>query len=142
MMMSLIKSGTFTGLAGILVALSFTMFTSFFVQAGEGATFALVPLIKRNVTGQIAGLVGAYGNVGAVTYLTILSLLPSWINGGTNPSPEVIQASSSIFFQVLGITGLTVAFLCLFFLKEPKNSFDELYDKEVATLVGGKSPEN
>ncbi|GCE65753.1 NarK family nitrate/nitrite MFS transporter [cyanobiont of Ornithocercus magnificus] len=136
LMMSLIKSGTFTGLAGILVALSFTMFTSFFVQAGEGATFALVPLIKRNVTGQIAGLVGAYGNVGAVTYLTILSLLPSWIGGGTNPSPEVIQVSSSIFFQVLGITGLIVAFLCLFFLKEPKNSFDELYDGEVTVLAG------
>ena len=52
-----------------------TMACSFFVQAGEGAVFAIVPLIKRRMTGQIAGMTGAYGNVGAVTYLTILSFV-------------------------------------------------------------------
>ena len=76
LIMSMIKPGTFTGSTGIAVAVLITMLASFFVQAGEGATFALVPLVKRRVTGQVAGLVGAYGNVGAVTYLTIFSLLP------------------------------------------------------------------
>lgn len=47
---------------------------STFVQAGNGAVFAMVPLVKRRVTGQIAGLVGAYGNVGALAYLTVMLL--------------------------------------------------------------------
>ncbi len=37
--------------------------------------FATVPLIKRGMTGQIAGMTGAYGNVGAVVYLTVLSFV-------------------------------------------------------------------
>ena len=35
----------------------------------------MVPLIKRRLTGQIAGMTGAYGNVGAVFYLTVLSMV-------------------------------------------------------------------
>ena len=42
-------------------------------------------LRQRRVTGQVAGLVGAYGNVGAVTYLTIFSLLPMWMGAAANP---------------------------------------------------------
>ena len=42
-------------------------------QAAAGATFGMVPLIKREITGQIAGSVGAYGNVGGVVYLTELT---------------------------------------------------------------------
>ena len=124
LVMSMIKPGTFSGTTGIVVAVVITMLASFFVQSGEGATFALVPLVKRRVTGQVAGLVGAYGNVGAVTYLTIFSLLPMWMGGGGEPTPEVIAASNSTFFQILGVAGLIVAFFCFFFLKEPKGSFD------------------
>lgn len=57
----------------ISVAVIVTMACSFFVQAGEGAVFAMIPLIKRSMTGQIAGMAGAYGNVGSVVYLTVLS---------------------------------------------------------------------
>lgn len=53
-----------------------TMTASFFVMATEGATYAIVPLVKPRITGQVAGNVGAYGNVGAVAYLTIYSFLP------------------------------------------------------------------
>tara|TARA_B100002051_G_scaffold105544_1_gene100701 strand:- start:3457 stop:5025 length:1569 start_codon:yes stop_codon:yes gene_type:complete len=130
LIMSMIKPGTFVGSTGIIIAVVITMLASFFVQAGEGATFALVPLVKRRVTGQVAGLVGAYGNVGAVTYLTIFSLLPMWMGGGKDPTPEIIANSNSAFFQVLGVAGLIVAFFCFFFLKEPKGSFDELHEGE------------
>ena len=130
LIMSMIKPGTFSGSLGITVAVLITMLASFFVQAGEGATFALVPLVKKRVTGQIAGLVGAYGNVGAVTYLTIFSLLPMWMGGGKEPSAEIIASSNSAFFQILGIAGLIVAFLCFFFLKEPKGSFSEEHADE------------
>ncbi len=52
-------------------AVLLTMCCSFFVQAAEGSTFAIVPLVKRRVTGQIAGNVGAYGNVGVDKQLLI-----------------------------------------------------------------------
>jgi len=68
-----------------------TMFCAFFVHSGCGAVFAMVPLIKRRMTGQIAGMTGAYGNVGAVIYLTVLSFV----------SPQV-------FFMVIAGTGLVV----------------------------------
>nr|WP_199194217.1 NarK family nitrate/nitrite MFS transporter [Pleurocapsa sp. CCALA 161] len=90
-----------------------TMFASFFVMATEGATYAIVPLVKPRVTGQIAGNVGAYGNVGAVAYLTIYSLLPE--GGG----------GDRFFFQMLGIVALIVASLCAFFLKEPTGGHGE-----------------
>src|SRR5690606_7077260 len=65
LMLSQVSSAWPVALAVIAV-----MACSFFVQAGEGAVFAIVPLIKRRMTGQIAGITGAFGNVGAVTYLT------------------------------------------------------------------------
>ncbi|PWL22435.1 MAG: MFS transporter [Synechococcus sp. XM-24] len=134
LIMSMIKPGAFSGSFGIIVAVLITMLASFFVQAGEGATFAMVPLVKKRVTGQIAGLVGAYGNVGAVAYLTIFSLLPMWMGGGKDPSAEIVASSNSAFFQILGTAGLIVAFLCFFFLKEPKGSFAEEHADEKALV--------
>ncbi|MEB3826568.1 MFS transporter [Phormidium sp. CCY1219] len=99
-------------------AILLTMACSFFVQAGEGSTYAIVPLVKRRVTGQIAGNVGAYGNVGAVAYLTLFSLLPEGAMG------------NQIFFQTLGLCSMVVAFLCAFFLKEPQGSFADFHEGE------------
>ena len=106
------------------LAVLLTMACSFFVQSSEGSTFAMVPLIKSRVTGQIAGNVGAYGNVGAVAYLTTRLLLTEG-SEAANGGEAVMSAVNSGFFQVLGIGGLIVAFLCAFFLKEPKDSFAE-----------------
>ena len=47
------------------------MVCSCFVQAGAGAVFAMVPLVKKRMRGQIAGMAGAYGNIGGVVFLTI-----------------------------------------------------------------------
>ncbi len=118
-------------------AVMLTMACSFFVQAGEGSTFAIVPLVKRRVTGQVAGNVGAYGNVGAVAYLTIFSLLPEWLSGGGEVTGAVIAQANTVFFQVMGVCALIVAFLCWFFLKEPKGSFAEHHEgeEEYATAV-------
>lgn len=111
-------------------AILLTMACSFFVQASEGATFAIVPLVKRRVTGQIAGNVGAYGNVGAVAYLTTRLLLTENFTGGGEATPAINAAINSAFFQVLGVAGLIVAFLCVFFLEEPQGSFAELHEGE------------
>jgi NNP family nitrate/nitrite transporter-like MFS transporter len=91
----------------IPMAVVATMACSFFVQAGEGAVFAIVPLIKRRMTGQIAGMTGAYGNVGAVTYLTVLSFV-----------------DYSTFFMVIGASALVVFFIAMR-LSEPKGQIAE-----------------
>ncbi len=120
-------------------AVLLVMACSFFVQAAEGATFALVPLVKPRITGQVAGNVGAYGNVGAVAYLTILLLLQqALVPAGDGVDPAMIAAgtarANALFFQVLGVAGLIVAFLCAFFLDEPKNSFADAHEGEEVAI--------
>ncbi|QGX39164.1 MFS transporter [Permianibacter aggregans] len=58
----------------MLAVIGLTVVASFFVQAGCGAVFACVPLIQRRLTGQFAGIAGAYGNVGGLVFLTMLAL--------------------------------------------------------------------
>lgn len=101
---------TTTGGWWLPLVIFITMATGLCVMAAEGATYAIVPLVKERVTGQIAGNVGAYGTVGAVSYLTLYSLVPEG------------EAGNKIFFATLGITGLIVAFLNAFYLKEPEHS--------------------
>lgn len=101
----------------IALALLITMFCSFFVQAGEGAVFAVIPLIKRSMTGQFAGMTGAYGNVGSVVYLTVLSLV-----------------SYQVFFMVIAATAV-VGFVALFLLKEPSGVIvEEMPDGSFAEI--------
>lgn len=90
------------------LAIALTVGFAIFVQAAGGATFAIVPLVKRRITGQISGTVGAYSNVGSITYLTVFSLAPQG------------DAGNKIFFSTMGICGLIAAFFCLFFLEEPQ----------------------
>ena len=96
------------------------MACSFFVQAGEGAVFAAVPLIKRRLTGQIAGMTGAYGNVGAVTYLTVLSLV-----------------DYSTFFMVIAATAV-VGFVALLALEEPKGHMAEVREDGTVEMISLK----
>jgi len=58
---------------GVVIGLALT--GSIFLQAGSGACYAMVPLIRKDLTGKMAGMVGAYGNVGAVFFLTIFSFV-------------------------------------------------------------------
>ncbi len=110
--LSQITSGWWIALAVIA-----TMSCSFFVQAGEGAVFAIVPLIKRRMTGQIAGMAGAYGNVGAVTYLTILSFV-----------------DYSTFFMVIAISALVVFFIAML-LDEPKGTITEVLPDGTVQMI-------
>ncbi|NIP99057.1 MAG: NarK family nitrate/nitrite MFS transporter [Nitrospinaceae bacterium] len=59
----------------VSLAILLAVVCSILIQAGNGATFAMVPLIRRDLTGRLAGVVGAYGNVGAVLFLTALSFM-------------------------------------------------------------------
>ncbi len=101
----------------IPLAVIATMACSFFVQAGEGAVFAIVPLIKRRMTGQIAGMAGAYGNVGAVTYLTVLSFV-----------------DYSTFFMVIGASALVIFFIAMM-LDEPRGQITEVLPDGTVQLI-------
>ena len=92
----------------IPLAVMATMCCSFFVQAGEGAVFAMVPLVKRRMTGQVAGMTGAYGNVGGVTFLTVLSFV-----------------DTSTFFMVIAASA-AVCFVLVQFLDEPNGHMAEV----------------
>ncbi len=102
----------------IPAAVAATMFCSFFVQAGEGAVFAIVPLIKRRMTGQIAGMTGAYGNVGAVTYLTVLSFV----------TPQT-------FFLVIGGSAVLVLALLALFMDEPEGHMAEIMPDGTVQMI-------
>ncbi|MEZ9070436.1 NarK family nitrate/nitrite MFS transporter [Vibrio splendidus] len=105
----------------VWLAVVAAMACSFFVQAGEGAVFATVPLIKRRMTGQIAGMTGAYGNVGAVVYLTVLSFV-----------------SYQTFFFVIAATAV-LGFVTLLFMEEPNGQIAEVNDDGSVTLINVSS---
>ncbi|MCL7941752.1 MFS transporter [Halomonas sp. ATCH28] len=94
----------------LIVAIAITIFTSFFVQGAEGATFGIIPSIKRRITGQISGMAGAYGNVGAVVYLTIFTFV-----------------TPTQFFYIIATGAFLSWLICLIWLKEPEGAFDEEY---------------
>ncbi|MBS3910948.1 MAG: MFS transporter [Hydrogenophaga sp.] len=94
----------------LIVAIIFTISCSFFVQGAEGATFGIIPSIKRRVTGQISGMAGAYGNVGAVFYLFIFTLV--------TPQQFFFIIAGGAFFSWL---------VCYFWLVEPKGGFSDEY---------------
>jgi len=114
------------GAINLYLTIVLTIITALGVMSAEGATFALVPLVKRRLTGQVSGYVGSYGNVGAITFLTAYTFL-----------------SDMQFFLFIGaIAGATFLFN-LFFLKEPAGSFAGEYqlssvDRE---LMGGRGEE-
>jgi NNP family nitrate/nitrite transporter-like MFS transporter len=92
----------------LALAFAAVVLCSLFVQSGCGAVFAIVPLIKRRMTGQIAGMTGAYGNVGGVTFLTVYSFV-----------------DVHTFFMVISATAAAVL-VFVQFLKEPKGHMTEV----------------
>jgi len=85
-----------------------TILGGIFSKAGSGAVYAMVPLIQRRMTGQIAGMAGAYGNVGGVIFLTVNSFV-----------------ETQLFFLVIGATAGIVLFFIMLFLEEPKGQMVE-----------------
>ncbi len=99
---------TFNTTWWLAVSVLITVACSMFVQGAEGATFALIPMIKKSMTGQIAGMAGAYGNVGAVVYLVMYSLV-----------------DVKTFFYILAAGAGASLVICWWLLEEPKDAFAE-----------------
>jgi NNP family nitrate/nitrite transporter-like MFS transporter len=111
--MSYISAG-----AGLAFAVAATFFCSLFVNSGNGAVYAMLPLIKRRLTGQIAGIVGAFGNVGGVLFLTLYSFV----------SPHV-------FFLAGAGTAALGFVLIYFFVEEPKGQIAEIMPDGSVTMI-------
>jgi NNP family nitrate/nitrite transporter-like MFS transporter len=107
----------------LAMAVLVTIICAVFVTGGCGTTFALVPVVKRRITGNVAGYAGAYGNVGAVVFTS-----------------AYVTMTDSEFFLMLGATAAAVFVFCFFFMKEPVGAFAKEYhlssvDKEM--MAGG-----
>jgi MFS transporter, NNP family, nitrate/nitrite transporter len=94
----------------LIIAVAITIGCSFFVQGAEGATFGIIPSIKRRLTGQISGMAGAYGNVGAVFYLFLF-----------------MYVTPSQFFFMIAAGAFMSWVVCVAWLKEPEGGFGDEY---------------
>ncbi|MBX3314028.1 MAG: NarK family nitrate/nitrite MFS transporter [Actinobacteria bacterium] len=103
-----------TGAWPLGLALAAVLVTSLFAQAGNGAVYAIVPLVRHRSGGQIAGMAGAYGNVGGIVFLTVLMLT----------SPQTT-------FLVMGTCAVLACIACRW-LVEPASSHDAVVDEPVA----------
>ena len=106
-----------TGTWPLVLAVMAVMCCSFFVQAGEGAVFAIVPLIKRRMTGQIAGLTGAFGNVGGVTFLTVYTFV-----------------DAATFFLVIAASALAMLVLAQL-IRDPEGHTSEILPDGTVHLI-------
>lgn len=104
---------------GLVVGI--TIMAGIFSQAGSGAVYAMVPLVQRRMTGQIAGMVGAFGNVGAVVFLTVNSLV-----------------DYDQLFIVIALVSAFVFILILFFLEEPKGQIAETLPDGTVQMIDVK----
>ncbi len=78
----------------------------------------MVPLIQRRMTGQIAGITGAYGNVGGVLFLTILSFV-----------------STQAFFMFIAGAGAIVLLVIILFSREPHGQMAEVMPDGTVEMI-------
>ncbi|MGB3918110.1 MAG: MFS transporter [Thiothrix litoralis] len=102
----------------VLMVITAATLGGIFSKAGSGAVYAMVPLIQRRLTGQIAGMTGAYGNVGGVVFLTVLA----------STSPQG-------FFMVIGATAIAVLAFVLLFLREPSGNMVEVLPDGTVQMI-------
>jgi len=103
---------------GVVLAVFATFCCSLFVNAGNGAVYAMLPLIKRRLTGQIAGIAGAFGNVGGVLFLTLYSFV-----------------SVQTFFIVCALCAAVALVLIYLLVDEPKGQISELMPDGTVTMI-------
>lgn len=99
-----------------------TILAGIFAKAGSGAVYSVVPLIQRRFTGQIAGMAGAYGNVGGVAFLTVLSFY----------DPHIL-------FVTIGATAGVVFLAVILMLKEPKGQMAEVMEDGSVQMISVES---
>ena len=102
----------------VWMVVAMTIVGGIFSKAGSGAVYAMVPLIQRRMTGQIAGMAGAFGNVGAVLFLTVNSII-----------------DYDQFFLFIGAVSGFVFLLILAFLEEPERAMAEVMPDGTVQMI-------
>ncbi len=110
--------GQVTAEWAVFIVVANTLLCGVFAKGGSGAVYAMVPLIQRRLTGQISGMVGAYGNVGGLVFLTVLSF--------TIPQT---------FFLVIALTAFAVLLAMIFFLDEPTGQTAEVMPDGTVQMI-------
>ena len=105
----------------VWLVVAVTIIAGIFSKAGSGAVYAMVPLVQRRMTGQIAGMAGAFGNVGAVLFLTVNSMV-----------------GYDQFFLFIGIVATIVLAIILVFLDEPKGQMAEVLEDGTVQMIDVK----
>ncbi len=105
----------------VIMVVGLTIIGGIFSKAGSGAVYAMVPLIQRRMTGQIAGMAGAFGNVGAVMFLTVNSLV-----------------DYDQFFMFIGLISAFVFLLIVVFLDEPEGQMAEVLPDGTVEMIDVK----
>lgn len=116
--LSFVIMGQVTAEWSLPLVVATTILAGIFAKAGSGAVYSMVPLIQRRFTGQIAGMAGAYGNVGGVVFLTVLSFY----------DPHVL-------FVTIGATAAVVLVAVIFMLKEPKGQMAEVMEDGSVQMI-------
>ncbi len=103
---------------GVAFAVAVTFLCSLFVNAGNGAVYAMLPMIKRRLTGQIAGMVGAFGNVGGVVFLAVYATV-----------------DVSTFFLIAAVSAALGYVLVFLYIEDPKGQIaEEMPDGSIAMI--------
>jgi NNP family nitrate/nitrite transporter-like MFS transporter len=102
----------------VWLVVGLTVVAGIFSKAGSGAVFAMVPLVQRRLTGQIAGMVGAFGNVGAVVFLIVNSLV-----------------DYNQFFALIGVASAIALITIVVFLEEPKGHMTEVLEDGTVEII-------
>lgn len=105
----------FSQMSVLFLAIPTLLFFSLFTQMSEGATFSVVPFISKKSLGAVAGVVGAGGNVGAVSAGFLFKSEMGWDQA----------------YLILGILVVCASFLALFirFTKKDELEAEERFDK-------------
>ena len=110
--------GTVTADWALWLVVATTVLAGIFSKAGSGAVYAMVPLIQRRMTGQFAGMVGAFGNVGGLAFLTVFSFV-----------------STDIFFMTIAGTAAFVFVMVIIFLNEPSGHMVEVLEDGTVEMI-------
>jgi NNP family nitrate/nitrite transporter-like MFS transporter len=116
---------TMSGGWPIALGIGLVALASVFVQGGNGAVFAMVPLVKRRVGGQIAGIAGSYGNIGGVLFSSVLFF--------TIDEQHPI-GNTRLLFVVIAAAAALVMVLCRF-LPERTPIEDAAEEAELAAML-------
>jgi len=105
----------FSQMSVLYLAIPTLLLFSLFVQMSEGATFSVVPFISKKSLGAVAGVVGAGGNVGAVTFGFLFKGDISW---------DTAYLILGVFVTIASFSALLIRFT-----KKDEIEAEERFDK-------------